>query len=251
MTVTVIDLAEHRIDLTEEDTLRYFGGGWGPCEAETPNEEQSQKLREYPALALMLAGGVLCNDALLECDEDSPERYHIVGDPTEGALMIAAAQLGMTRETLEAAMPRLAEIPFESERKRMTTFHSFKGEHLEGWQKTLLDLLDLKPEAQHLIAFTKGAMDGLLEIADRVWVEDQVESLDAGWRQRIEAANEALAKQGMRVLGVACRALDDLPEGKIREEEELFKLERELIFIGLVGMIDPARCRGKGSCTYL
>jgi Ca2+-transporting ATPase len=245
MTVTVIDLAEHRIDLTEEDTLRYFGGGWGPCEAETPNEEQSQKLREYPALALMLAGGVLCNDALLECDEDAPERYHIVGDPTEGALMIAAAQLGMTRETLEAAMPRLAEIPFESERKRMTTFHSFKGEHLEGWQKTLLDLLDLKPEAQHLIAFTKGAMDGLLEIADRVWVENKVEPLDAGWRQRIESANENLAKQGMRVLGVACRALDDLPEGKIREEEELFKLEQELIFIGLVGMIDPARAEVK------
>jgi Ca2+-transporting ATPase len=246
MTVTVIDLAEHRIDLAEEDTLMYFGGGWGPCAAdETPDEEQSQKLQEYPALALMLAGGVLCNDALLECDEDSPQRYHIVGDPTEGALMVAAAHMGMTREALEAAMPRLAEIPFESERKRMTTFHSFKGEQLEGWQKTLLDLLDLKPEAQHLIAFTKGAMDGLLEIADRVWVENKVEPLDDGWRQRIESANENLAKQGMRVLGVACRALDDLPGGKLPEGEELFKLEQKLIFIGLVGMIDPARAEVK------
>jgi Ca2+-transporting ATPase len=240
MTVTVIDLAEHRIDLTEEDTLRYFGGGWGPCEAETPDETHHAALQKYPALALMLAGGTLCNDALLECDEDAPQRYHIVGDPTEGALMVAAAHMGLTREALETVMPRQAEIPFESERKRMTTFHSFKGGQLDGWQKTLLELLNLNPEALQLIAFTKGAMDGLLEISDKVWVENKIEPLGADWRQRIEAANERLAKQGMRVLGVACRAVDAIPEG-----EEIVKLEQGLVFIGLVGMIDPARAEVK------
>ena len=238
MTVTVIDLAEHRIDLTEEDTLKYFGGGWGI--EPPPDEAQHKALKKYPALALMLAGGTLCNDALLERDEEAPQRYHIVGDTTEGALMVAAAHMGLTREALEAVMPRQAEIPFESERKRMTTFHSFKGGQLEDWEKTLLELLNLQPEVLHLIAFTKGAMDGLLEISDRVWVENHIETLDAGWRQRVEAANERLAKQGMRVLGVACRAVDEIPEG-----EEIVKLEQGLIFIGLVGMIDPARAEVK------
>ncbi len=240
MTVTVIDLAEHRIDLSEEETRGYFSENLEPSHSETPGHQQLAYLNENPALTVMLAGSVLCNDAYLEYDENTSQRFHIVGDPTEGALMVAAARMGLRREALEAIMPRVAEAPFDSDRKRMTTLHELKSEQLEGWQETLLELLNLQPENLRLIAFTKGAMDGLLEVSDRVWVQNHIEPLDAGWRKRIEDANERLAMEGVRVLGVASRAVDDQPEG-----DDVFKLEQGLIFIGLVGMIDPARAEVK------
>jgi len=236
MTVTVIDVAEHRIDLMEELTRGFSGDYSVPCGENLAPEEQASILKERPALSLLLAGGTLCNDALLECDEDAPQQFHIIGDPTEGALVAAAARMGLMRDSLEGVFPRVAELPFDSERKRMTTIHRYQGEKIEDWQLTLLGLLNLSSQDLRYVSFTKGAMDGLLEISDRVWVDDHVEILDVNWRKRIEAANARLAQEGMRVLGVSCRALDELPG-----ENEIAGLESKLVFVGLVGMIDPAR----------
>lgn len=237
MTVTVIDLAEHRIDFSEETTKVPFDSKPAPCENVEPDPKQASALRENPALVLLLVGGALCNDALLECDQETPRDFRIVGDPTEGALVVAAARLGLDKEKLENTFPRLAEIPFDSDRKRMTTFHQMPDNlskvpdafravwNWQGW----IDELEY-------VAFTKGAVDGLLEVSNRVWVEDHIEPLDDGWKGRIEKANEHLADKGMRILGVACRSVDAIPSETDHEE-----LEKDLIFVGLTGMVDPAR----------
>ena len=238
MTVTVIDVAEHRIDLTEEIDRSRIGDIFTiPCDDALPSEEQTGFLAENPALSLLLATGALCNDAILECEASRPENFYIIGDPTEGALVVVAARIGLGKSSLESAFPRLAEAPFDSERKRMTTVHQMPKQ-----------LEDIPPgfrmiwnwagwvERVSIVAFTKGAVDGLLEISSNVWVEDRIEPMSAVWRRRIEAANRQLAEEGMRVLGLAVRSHGQIPQPAGPES-----LENELTFIGLVGMVDPAR----------
>jgi Ca2+-transporting ATPase len=174
-----------------------------------------------------LLGSSLCNDAILEENTDESTGLTAVGDPTEGALVIAAAKAGLWKAQLDNAMPRIAELPFDSERKRMSTLHELAARQ------------DLIPSealgVSNRILFTKGAVDGLLDISAKVWVNDHLEDLTPSWSDRIQSANNALAQNGMRVLGVAYRAWDADELGKEQEAE------RDLVFIGMVGMIDPAR----------
>ena len=230
MTVTVLDVAGRTVRL--EERLR----GLSP----TISPDDPPLASPDPTLALLLAGGALCNDAALEELAEEPGRFRAVGDPTEGALVVAAARLGLWKEELERRYPRVAEVPFTSERKRMTTVHRGLVEWYAGklgtWEigKSVPQPTNL-PNYQFTI-FTKGAVDSLLEVSDRVWVDGRIEPLDDHWRGRIERANERWANEGKRVLGVAFRPLEALP-GQVSEEE----LERGLIFVGLVGMIDPPR----------
>ncbi len=241
MTVTVLDVAEHEIQLTDEESRLPVYSKDEPCVSGTPNEEQATALKQYPALTLLLAGGALCNDAILECEQDRSQDYHIVGDPTEGALVLAAARMGLAKERLEQIFPRQAEVPFDSERKRMTTVHRMpasEDEVPEDFQP-VWDWGGWTGEVDYVV-FTKGAVDSLLEICDEVWVNDHIEPINENWCERIEDANRRLAENGMRVLGVACRSVDEPPT-----EGESDTVERELIFIGLAGMIDPARAEVK------
>jgi Ca2+-transporting ATPase len=228
MTVIVLDVAGHKVDLIED--LRR-----GPEKViKGPDEAEIELMCRYPALTLLLAGGALCNDAVLEIDGNN---LRIVGDPTEGALLVAAARAGLTKEKLDSTFPRQAEVPFDSERKRMATMHSFPETQAEI-PTTFGSVWDWEgwPGRFDYVVFAKGAVNSLLEICDRVWVDDHVEEMDEEWCQRIDEADNELAKNGVRVLGVACKSQDVLPEEDHEEE-----LEKELIFVGLVGMIDPAR----------
>jgi P-type Ca2+ transporter type 2C len=215
MTVVMLDVAEHAIDLTEQvdrdGTLRATRGLGAPTQS---------------SLSLAAIGGALCNDA--ELIDIGDERFRTLGDPTEGALVVSAAKMGYWKSTLDTSFPRAAELPFDSERKRMTTVH-----HLGQYDPTMLSGLEIGNK--RYIAFTKGGVDGLLDITSHVWVEGRSEKLDAGWRSRIEAANERLAKKGMRVLGVGFRLLNTIPE--IIETD----LEQNITLVGLFGMIDPPR----------
>jgi len=215
MTVMVLDVADHRLDLTEEVRK----GGALRMTHEPPRETVS-------SISLSAIGGALCNDAALL--PLNAEEYHTLGDPTEGALLVAAARLGYWKDSLDKSFQRGAEVPFDSERKRMTTVHN-----LEGHDPALL--VGLPVNGSKFIAFTKGSVDGLLEISDRVWVGGEFKELDDGWRARIQKANDEMAAKGMRVLGIALRLLDDLP-ATVDET-----LESSLTFIGLFGMIDPPR----------
>ena len=236
MTVTLLDMAGDTLDLTTR--LR------GRSSVLEPGDGIPENIADRPAFALMLAGGALCNDAALQVDPESGARSAL-GDPTEGALVVAAARFGLRKDELDAAFPRQAEVPFDSERKRMTTVH--RGPAADSTNGTVGQVARALPMGPNgAIAFTKGAVDGLLEVSDRVWTENGIEPLDDGWRERIRRSNDELASRGMRVLGVALRPL---------EAAEGDGAEQQLVFIGMFGMIDPprpevreavARCRTAG-----
>ncbi|MFZ5856800.1 MAG: cation-translocating P-type ATPase [Chloroflexota bacterium] len=227
MTVVVLDVADHALDLTEE--MDRSGSFTATQYALTPASPENGR-GAHSALSLTAIGGALCNDARLIDEGD--DRFHTLGDPTEGALVAAAAKMGYWKSSLDTSFPRAAELPFDSERKRMTTVH-----HLGQFDGTVLAGLEIG--SHRYIAFTKGSADGLLGIASHVWVNGQAQRLDDQFKVRIEAANERLAKKGMRVLGVAFRLLDSIPE-VIQTD-----LEQNLTFIGLFGMIDPPRAEVK------
>ena len=193
-------------------------------------EQPDLDLTPHPSVALLLLGGALCNDAILECNEEK-NSYTSVGDPTEGALVIAAAQANLWKDELEEQFPRIGELPFDSERKRMTTIHQ-----VPAAGAVLPQGLSILQSQRHgdWIAFTKGAVDGLLKISDQVWVEDHIEPLTREWLDRIHKANNDIAQKGMRVLGVALRWLDPAPETPTEAV-----VEHSLVFIGMSGMIDP------------
>ena len=186
-----------------------------------------------PASRLLLLGGVLNNDAQLVTDQKEPGEYLVLGDPTEGALISAAANLGLLQAALQDAFPRVAEVPFSSERKRMTTLHEMGTNHHDY----LTDLeLEAHTDPTKLLSFTKGAVDGLLEISSSVYVDGQILPLDETWRQRIEQSTEDMAKDGLRVLGLGFETAPASLNGSASEV-----VEKSLTFVGLFGMMDPPR----------
>ncbi len=198
--------------------LSVSGKGYNPA-GEFSDDRRPVDLGGYPGSNLLLRAGLLCNDARLEEDLDSEEgeNWRMVGDPTEGALVVAAAKAGFWREELEQDYPRLAEIPFDSERKRMATIHP-------------------DPKWGGYVAYVKGAPDIVIELCQQVVEDGQERPLTAEKRRRILEVNEALSSNALRVLGVAYRPLPEVPKTPTVEETE-----RDLTFVGLIGMIDPAR----------
>ncbi|MBM3190225.1 MAG: cation-translocating P-type ATPase, partial [Chloroflexi bacterium] len=225
MTVTMLDVAGESVDLVT--MMRSTGA------VLSPNEEPLAKPK--PSIAMLLAGGALCTDASLQPDENGSGGYQAFGDPTEAALVVAAARMGLWKDRMEALMPRVAEAPFSSERKRMTTVHRVP-DPVDCAADEVAECLPMYLPRAAYVAFTKGATSSVLAVCDRVWDEGRVEPLDAAWRQRIEAADDRLAQNGMRVLSVAMRPLDKLPASSNEDD-----LEQALVFVGLTGMIDPPR----------
>ncbi|HUF39888.1 MAG TPA: cation-translocating P-type ATPase [Anaerolineales bacterium] len=187
------------------------------------------------SLGLMIKAAALANDAILEEDTDHDGDLRVIGDPTEGALVAAAAQIGLWKPELDKRWPRIAEAPFTSERKRMTTVHRVAIE--------VDDPSNAPWRHADYVAFCKGSVDGLLEICTRVWSGDGEIPMDAEVAGRIQDSNDELAQAGQRVLGVAFRPLADHPGESVDEAE----LEQDLTFIGLIAMLDPPRAEVKES----
>jgi len=166
-----------------------------------------------PGLTKLLHASALCNGAELRQEADV---WTILGDPTEGALLVAAAKAGFRKADLEREAPFLGEVPFDSERKKMTI---------------------VRRTASGPVAFVKGAPDVLLRDC-RAWVakDGSLEPLTDEIRREILVANQNFASQALRVLEVAIRPLDRPPETYTAAA-----LERDLIFVGLLGMKDPIR----------
>jgi Ca2+-transporting ATPase len=171
---------------------------------------------------LQIAG--LCNNARLVQRAD---RWEIDGDPTEGALIVAAEKAGLRIETLEAMYPRIGEIPFSSERMRMTTIHR---------------------DGERLVAYIKGAPEVILSLCDYIHLDGKVQPLTPELRERILKQNEEMSQQALRTLGFAYRDLSELSKtgsglmpSRVESGDEIHQVESQLVFLGLIGMIDPPR----------
>jgi P-type Ca2+ transporter type 2C len=208
------------------------------CKVELQNHSSDDYRKEFPELEqpgfnLMLAGAALCNDAVMRSNGGGLNPSVPLGDPTETALLVAAARTGLLKPDLDLLLPRVAEAPFTSERKRMTTVHRYASER-GALPRAVRQVCE--SGSPSCVAFTKGAVDVLLGLSDSVWVNGQREPLNDTWRDRLSAENDTLAANGMRVLGVAYRCLAMAPP-KGRTED----VECNLTFVGMVGMIDPPR----------
>src|SRR5215216_1107122 len=216
--------------------IRITGTGYAP-KGDFLVDGEAVDMLEYPAALTALWLGVLNNDSEIESSGfiEDQQTYRIVGDPTEGALLVAATKAGAEHLDIDKAYPRENEVPFDSERKRMITIHNVS----EPDPNDLSPFKNFKMKDWDVIAM-KGAPDLVLELcSDYQTMDDHSKPLDRATRQRILAANDTLTKDALRVLGLAYRVEEDVSDNpdNIKAEE----LEKDLIFVGLVGMIDPAR----------
>jgi P-type Ca2+ transporter type 2C len=219
------------------DFLTLTGSGYNP-EGEFLLDGSKVSLSDYPAIRTALWVGALNNDALLEFSGESEGEttYRMVGDPTEGALVVAAIKAGAQLHPLNQAYPRVQEVPFDSERKRMITVHEVREPKAE----------DISPfydddKREAFVVAVKGAPDIVLKQCTHYQNrEDKTFPLDDEQRRRILAANDLMTQDALRVLGVAYRVADILDENGDNEVNEK-ELEHDMIFVGLIGMIDPSR----------
>lgn len=198
------------------DALMVTGEGYAPV-GEIREKDRAFTAPLPAALQELLAAAVLCNDATLLEEEG---KWRVLGDPTEGALLVVAAKGGITKRELEAAQTLLGEAPFDPERKRMTV---------------------IRRAADSPIAYVKGAPDLLLRACTRRLTADgSIAPLTDTVRRQILTANSAFAQEALRVLGVAKRLLtDDALTWQVPD------LEQDLIFLGLIAMKDPLRPEAK------
>ena len=195
---------------------------------------KSIDLHKYPGLQTALWVGALNNDSQLEPVDGDDQSYRIVGDPTEGSLLVAAAKADAYHTELHHAYPRENEVPFDSERKRMVTIHDIR----EPKANDVSPFQDGQMRGSNVIA-VKGAPDVVLKLCTSYQtVDDKSQSLNDTMRQRILDANDSMTADALRVLGVAYRVVPEAPDpDKVPVDE----LEKDLVFVGLTGMIDPPR----------
>lgn len=196
---------------------------------------------QQPELQLLLLAAVLCNDALLQPDETG--NWTILGDPTEGALLPLAIKAGYAPEQCRHALPRHLEVPFSSERKRMSVVCVQPG-----------------AEGQSYVLFTKGSPEQVLERCVTVQVGERSLPLDEPLQRHLLRQQEELASQGLRMLGFGYRLLETLPETSSDPGADLEMWEQSLTWLGVVGILDAARpeaaaavaaCRSAGIRTLM
>lgn len=161
---------------------------------------------------LLIDALVLCNDATYSKDSST-------GDPTEIALLVAGDNAGMLKEELDSTYERIDELPFESDRKLMTTVNKYNGQNY---------------------VFTKGAVDNLLKVSTKIYINGEIKDLTDDLKSQIMESSNSMSNSALRVLSAAYKVIPN-------EDIPVDLLESDLIFIGLVGMIDPPRLEVKDS----
>ena len=213
MTVRAVITASGRVDLE--------GTGYAPEGEARRADGGAVEGALRTELERALAAGDRANNAVLQ---ERDGRWTVQGDPTEGALLVAARKAGLTDEALDARFERVGEVPFSSARKLMSAAYTDNRSR------------------ERVLVFTKGAPDVLLARCDRELVGDGTRPLTEERRAQIRRLNEGLAREALRTLGVAVRAL---PAAGFDADDVDEDVERKLAFAGLIGMIDPPRAAAK------
>ncbi len=234
-TLTQNAMTVRRLYCAPDDLFQVTGEGYS-AGGQFLQDEKPVDPASSPHLSLLLTVGALCNDARLTQNKEKEGAAaggrpvekgeegmaDVVGDPTEGALLAAAAKAGLEAERVALSLPRTGEYPFDSDRKRMSTIHTGSLNHPA-----------LPGEGPWL--FTKGAPDLVLERCSAYLGPQGPEELSAPERERFMEINREMSGKALRVLAFALRPL---PPGELPEVEDA---ERDLIFAGFMGMIDPPR----------
>jgi P-type Ca2+ transporter type 2C len=193
-----------------EQIIKVTGIGYAP---EGEFQVEDKKVVPDENLKALLKVAVLCNDSALEQDSQTG-KWLVKGDPTEGALVVTAEKAGLSKEELEEQEPRVFEVPFSSERKRMTTIHTKNGKR---------------------IAYMKGAPEMVLERCSKIVLDGKVQPLTKESQTKHFKVTEVLAQQALRNLAFAYK---ELPNGQEEFKEEM---EEDFVFVGIMSMIDPPR----------
>jgi P-type Ca2+ transporter type 2C len=191
-----------------DETVNISGSGYSTKGFFTKNSKAFDA-QQNKATALLLKIGMLCNNTKLK---QEGRKISAIGDPTEAALIISGEKAGLDSEKLNTKFPREGEVEFTSERKRMSTLHTVNDKR---------------------VAFTKGAVDILLNHCDRIYVNGKAERLTKERKKQIIQQNEKFAQQALRVLGFAYR--------EVKKSTKIEEIEKEMTFVGMQAMIDPPR----------
>lgn len=217
MTVSRLWLPESRFTVS--------GLGYAP-HGKILQNDTSVMAAHHVDLQRLLTGAALCSNARIVSPCENNPRYTVLGDPTEACLCVVAQKAGIDLAAEEKNTPRVRELPFDSGRKRMTTVHQ----------------LPASEEAAVYIAYVKGAPREMLAVCSSIQINNQTSRITDMQREAIMAANDGYAREGLRVLAIACRSLDrasGLPNDVCAYTPE--QVERELTFLGLIAMADPPR----------
>lgn len=202
---------------TDGKILNITGGGYDPV-GDFLQDGEKIELDSIGDLDTLLSISALTNDANLE---KSGDVYKIIGDPTEGALVTLAGKANIKKAEINKSYPRVEEIPFDSERKMMTTFHE-----------------NYIPEK--VVSFTKGAPDIIIDRCSHISMDNKIVPFTEAMKKEVLGVNSNFSKDALRVLSFAYKEYDNLPENISPDINE-----RDMIFVGLTGMIDPPRVEAK------
>ncbi len=214
---------------TGDCTVAVAGSGYAPIGDFTDRHTSAQinNLEEYPELESLLIACAVCNDAVLQQEQ---QEWQILGDPTEGALLCVAAKAGIYKEKQSQLLQRTAEFPFSSERKRMSVICEVPG------QSGHSGFPAVQGQQPNYLMLTKGSPELTLERCKGIIVGDRVQPLTQEMRDRILAENNNMASGGLRVLGFAYKLWENLPPEGSEETSE-----QDMIWLGLVSMLDAPR----------
>ncbi|MGA1623633.1 MAG: cation-translocating P-type ATPase, partial [Synechocystis sp.] len=220
---------------TYQQPLTVTGNGYEPTGALLNTQTDQINADHHPALQLLALDALLCNDAHLGFN-DQEQQWQIIGDPTEGALIVLAGKLNFDQTQLNQYFPRLGEFPFSSERKRMSVIVEIPDQ-IDNLLPALSKFFRRGGFSQTpYLLLSKGSPELLLEQCQAVQNNEDCQPLDSDQRQRILDENNAMAGRGLRVLGLAYRPLTEIPPADRQSESE-----QDLIWLGLVGMLDAPR----------
>jgi len=236
-TLTENEMTVRKISASAGDTLIEVTG-----EGYTPSGKfmaGGTEIMDLPHLVLKI--GALCNDSSLVQFDDGD--WAILGDPTEGALVVAAAKAGIDKQDLANRYPRVVEVPFDSDRKFMTTIHEIRDSD-EVWS-----------DSTYLVC-VKGALDSILKLCSYIYKDGRAVEMTADDLDSISRLHKEMTSDALRVLALAYRLSDEADTAEDRKHE----YEHDLIFAGMAGMIDPPRpgvgeaiaaCREAGITTIM